>query len=190
MTRKTVGGTWKEIARRFLHRATWDRKSECERRKDIVARKRSYATRRTYDRITRNTEKEREKERSSYRGDREERKEGRRNVVTSLVTSATRSTPAAMHSWKNGVRAGRNDHTNARGDGREVDNEKRGVATSRKDAVVERERGERRRGSMEGKKERCRKAEGGRASREKERERERKDRRGELPATRSPSIPR
>lgn len=43
---------------------------------------------------------------------------------------------------------------------------------------------------MEGKKERCRKAEGGRAGRVKERERERKDRRGELPATRSPSIPR
>lgn len=83
-----------EIARRFLHRATWDRKSECERRKDIVARRRSYATRRTYDQITRNTEKEREKERSSYRGQREERKEGRRSVVTSLVTSATRSTLA------------------------------------------------------------------------------------------------
>ena len=58
---------------------------------------------------------------------------------------------------------------------------------------------------MEGKEERCRKAEGGRTSkgkererdrdrgegeRERERERERKDRRGELPATRSPSIPR
>lgn len=83
MTRKTVGGTWKEIARRFLHRATWDRKSECERRKDIVARKRSYATRRTYDRITRNTEKEREKERSSYRGPRraERRTEERSDVA-------------------------------------------------------------------------------------------------------------
>lgn len=47
-----------------------------------------------------------------------------------------------------------------RGDGRRGRHgEGRGVVTSRKDAVVESAR----RGSMEGKKERCRKAEGGRA---------------------------
>ena len=86
--------------------------------------------RRTHDQIHNSKHQERKKERKK------EKKEGRkneaaignqeaRNVVTSSVTSATRRTLAAMHSWKNGVRGGRCDYRNTRGDGRVV--ERRGV---------------------------------------------------------------
>lgn len=164
-----------------------DRESECERKKDIVARKGWYATRRTYDQITRDAKKERGRYREPWREERARRTGKRSDVVRDECNEEHASHDAFVEEWS----ASGTERSHECGETEEEaddDEKRRGVVTSRKDAVVE--RAECRRGSMEGKKERCRKAEGGRAGRVKERERERKDRRGELPATRSPSIPR
>ena len=134
---------------------------------------------RTTKYITRNTKKERKKERKKEEKRKEERSsyrelrrstEKRSDVVCDECNEEDASRDAFVEEWS-ARRTGRlQEHAGRRKSGRRRE-KKRGVATSRKDAVVE--CGEYRRGSMEGKEERCRKAEGGRTSKGKERERDR-----------------
>lgn len=92
-----------------------------------------------------------------------------------------------MHSWKNGVRAGQRWSHECGETEEEADTGRGGEGCSNVEkGCGGRERAERVNGGKE------REVQKGRgrscAGRVKERERERKDRRGELPATRSPSI--